>query len=613
MKNNFIRIIFLTCMLSLAVAAVSYARDVTLQWDAVADTTVTGYKMYYKADSSTPPFNAAGSPVNVGKVTTGTVTGLDPARNYYFAVTAYNSAGAESPYSNIVSVLETIAPTASITSPAANAIASGTVSVTASATDNVGVTKVEFYLNGALVSTDTTAPYVYSWNTTSVAAGTYTWMVKAYDAAGNVGQSGSVAASVVKDTTAPTVSLTAPANNSTLSGTSTITASAADNIGVSKVEFYRSGVLLSATNVAPYSYSWNTASIANGSYVLNAKAYDAAGNIAQSANINVTVNNLVTTPPPTATATTIWAASTIPSVSAGADSPVQLGVKFRSDVSGYITGIRFYKAAGNTGTHVASLWSAGGTRLATATFTAETATGWQQVNFATPVAISANTVYVASYHTTVGYYGYTSGFFATSGIDNGNLHALASGVSGSNGVFAYGSSSLFPNQSWNNANYWVDVVFSAAATTPTPTPTDTIAPTVSVTAPGNNATVSGTVSVAASASDNVGVSKVEFYINGILKATDTAAPYNYSWNTTSAADGVYTTAAKAYDAAGNVGQSTNITVTVKNQVTTPPATTASTIWPATTIPAATEGADSPVQLGVKFRSDVMGYIQGCRK
>ena len=108
---------------------------------------------------------------------------------------------------------------------------------------------------------------------------------------------------------------------------------------------------------------------------------------------------------------------------------------------------------------MASLWSAGGTRLATATFTGETATGWQQVNFATPVAISANTVYVASYHTTVGYYSYNSGYFATKGADNGTLHALASGVSGSNGVYAYGSSSLFPSQTWNNSNYWVDVVF----------------------------------------------------------------------------------------------------------------------------------------------------------
>ena len=73
-------------------------------------------------------------------------------------------------------------------------------------------------------------------------------------------------------------------------------------------------------------------------------------------------------------------------------------MKFRSDVAGYVTGVRFYKAAGNTGTHVGNLWSSTGTRLATATFTGETASGWQQVTFSPPVAIAANTVYVASYH-----------------------------------------------------------------------------------------------------------------------------------------------------------------------------------------------------------------------
>jgi hypothetical protein len=71
----------------------------------------------------------------------------------------------------------------------------------------------------------------------------------------------------------------------------------------------------------------------------------------------------------------------------GPDSAVELGVKFQSDVAGKIAGIRFYKATANTGTHVGNLWSSAGTKLATATFSGETASGWQQVSFATPVAI----------------------------------------------------------------------------------------------------------------------------------------------------------------------------------------------------------------------------------
>jgi hypothetical protein len=157
---------------------------------------------------------------------------------------------------------------------------------------------------------------------------------------------------------------------------------------------------------------------------------------------------------------TIWPVTTVPgTVDSGPDNSVELGVKFRSDSSGNITGIRFYKASTNTGTHVANLWTITGTKLATATFTNETASGWQQVSFSSPVAITANTVYVASYHTTTGHYSDDLNYFSGKGMDSPPLHALADGVSGFNGVYAYGSTSSFPNQSWNTSNYWVDVVF----------------------------------------------------------------------------------------------------------------------------------------------------------
>jgi len=157
---------------------------------------------------------------------------------------------------------------------------------------------------------------------------------------------------------------------------------------------------------------------------------------------------------------TIWSNTAVPGIAdSGPDSAVELGVKFRADSSGSITGIRFYKASINTGTHVANLWTSTGTKLATATFTGETASGWQQVNFSTPVAITANTVYVASYHTNKGHYSDDLSYFAGKGADNPPLHALADGVSGFNGVYAYGSASTFPNQGWNSSNYWVDVMF----------------------------------------------------------------------------------------------------------------------------------------------------------
>ncbi|NVN93313.1 MAG: fibronectin type III domain-containing protein, partial [Desulfuromonadales bacterium] len=296
MLQLFLSIMF-TLVFFLAGHVICYASTVAIQWDPSTDSELAGYKVYYQTDAPTQPFQGTGAtqgsaPIDTLKQTTATISGLDPNHAYYFAVTAYNASGVESSYSNIVSVPELVSPTTSISFPSNNAMVSGTVSVAASASDNVGVTKVEFYVNGVLQTSDSASPYVFSWNTSLVTSGSYTLMTKAYDTAGNAGQSSNVVVTVVNDTTAPTVSLTAPANGVTLGGTTAITASASDNVGVSKVEFYANGVLLFAGNVAPYSYNWDTTSVANGSYTLLASAYDAVGNVGQTSNV-VTVNNVV--------------------------------------------------------------------------------------------------------------------------------------------------------------------------------------------------------------------------------------------------------------------------------------------------------------------------------
>jgi hypothetical protein len=156
----------------------------------------------------------------------------------------------------------------------------------------------------------------------------------------------------------------------------------------------------------------------------------------------------------------IWPGTAVPTlVDGGPDSAVELGVKFRSDTVGSVTGIRFYKASANTGAHIGNLWTSAGARLGTVTFTNESGSGWQQALFATPVAIASNTVYVASYHANNGHYSADVNYFSAKGVDNPPLHALANGVSGANSIYAYGGTSVFPNQTWNAANYWVDVVF----------------------------------------------------------------------------------------------------------------------------------------------------------
>ncbi len=139
---------------------------------------------------------------------------------------------------------------------------------------------------------------------------------------------------------------------------------------------------------------------------------------------------------------------------------LELGVKFQANVAGDITGIKFYRSANDNGQNVVDLWTTAGTKLATATYSGTTGSGWQTVNFATPVTITANTTYVASYHTT-GAYVATDGFF-TSGVTNGPLTALSSAAAGGNGVYSYGGSAtagLFPTSTFDSANYWADVVF----------------------------------------------------------------------------------------------------------------------------------------------------------
>ncbi len=161
---------------------------------------------------------------------------------------------------------------------------------------------------------------------------------------------------------------------------------------------------------------------------------------------------------------TIWPSSATPVNPNDPDSSsIEVGVKFTADVNGTIDGIRFYKGTGNTGTHIGDLWSASGTKLASATFSNETSSGWQQVDFATPVTITAGTVYVASYFAPAGHYAADGGYFSTSGAERPPLHALKDGVSGGNGVYSYGGTSTFPTNSFNAANYWVDVVFADRA------------------------------------------------------------------------------------------------------------------------------------------------------
>ena len=146
----------------------------------------------------------------------------------------------------------------------------------------------------------------------------------------------------------------------------------------------------------------------------------------------------------------------------------ELGVKFTSSVNGWVAGVRFYKGAGNNGTHTGTLWSSTGTQLATGTFTNETASGWQTLIFANPVQIQANTVYVASYYDPDGHYAADPDQFYPAPTGSPYLQPLYSpplsrgsgqpATTVGNGVFNAGGPG-FPTSTYQGTGYGVDVIF----------------------------------------------------------------------------------------------------------------------------------------------------------
>jgi hypothetical protein len=199
--------------------------------------------------------------------------------------------------SEVISVtVDNSPPTVSLTAPSNNAVVSGSaVAVSATASDDTGVSRVDFYRDGnVLLGTDDTSPYGISWDTTSATGGAHTLIAVATDLLGNTQTSTIV--NVMVDNTAPQVSLIAPANGAFVTGTVAVSATATDNVGISKVEFYSdNNVLLSTDSLAPYTFNWNSTTVTQGAHTLYAIAEDTSGLRTTSATIAITVDNTAPT------------------------------------------------------------------------------------------------------------------------------------------------------------------------------------------------------------------------------------------------------------------------------------------------------------------------------
>jgi hypothetical protein len=412
---------------------------------------------------------------------------------------------------------------------------------------------------------------------------------------------GRSAAAPSSDTVAPSAAITSPANNAVVANGSLVTVSgAASDTGgvVAGVEVSTDGGTTwhPATGTTSWTYSFYSTGV--GTQTVQARAIDDSVNV-QPTPTSITVK--LSGP------STLFGAR-VPKTPAHTDTAgFELGVKFTPQNSGTVTGVRFYKGTGNTGTHTGSLWSTTGTRLATGTFSGESATGWQTLNFSTPVQVNAGTTYVASYFAPNGRYAADERYFSYGDYKAPPLISPRSMTSGGNGLHRIGAG--FPvTPAANDTNYYVDVVFyegdslqpSVLSHTPSDTQTNvdlTERPTASFSKDINASSISFTVKNPS----NVNVPGTVTYNSGTRTATFTPSA-SLATNTT------YTARVMANDTSGNPMEEA-----VSWTFTTSQYSEMSTLFAANATPdiaASTDG--SAVTLGVKFTPQVAGKIVGVR-
>lgn len=270
-------------------------------------------------------------------------------------------------------------------------------------------------------------------------------------------QPGLVRSTTSTDTSKPSSTITAPADNSTIGHGSLVTVKGkATDVGgrVGGVEVSVDGGLSWHPAEGREDYSYTGVLYGRGTGAIQVRAIDDSGNI-QATPTKITVNS--------ACPCSLFGALTPTTASTDDTAAVTLGTRFTVAAGGFITGIRFYKGPDNTGTHTGTLYDADGVELATATFRNETATGWQTVTFSSAVPVVAGREYVAAYFAPKGGYAADQRFFSYKPYTSGAMTAPGGGTA-NNGVFAPNDG--FPTESFQQSNYYVDAIYSPTDTTP---------------------------------------------------------------------------------------------------------------------------------------------------
>jgi hypothetical protein len=415
--------------------------------------------------------------------------------------------------------------------------------------------------------------------------------------------SGLSAANASTDVQAPTATITSPAAGAgAVNGNQVTVTGTATDLGGGKV----AGVEVStdggatwhpATGTTSWSYKFYAAGL--GSQTLVARATDDSANLgAASAARTLTLTG----------SNTLYG-TRVPDNPAESDTGGwELGVKVKPSVDGFITGIRFYKGAGNTGTHTGTLWSATGTKIATGTFQNETSTGWQKLTFSTAVPVQAGTTYVASYFAPNGHYAADFfQYFSYRDWASGPIAAVRSTSTSGNGVFKGGSTG-FPSDTYNDTNYYVDVIFNDAGSAP---------PAVAATAPADAATaVDVSVKPTVTFTKAVSSSSIQFTLKdaggasvaGSTTYDSASKTAKFTPSAALAATTTYTATVKANDSSG-----TPMDAPGTWSFTTDLAASVETLFASDAVPTVQANDDGgSVELGVKFKPSVSGNVVGIR-
>jgi hypothetical protein len=436
--------------------------------------------------------------------------------------------------------LDVISPVVSITSPSNSAIVSGSVAVSATASDNVGVTKIEFYINGVLGASDAVSPYTFAWNTSGL-SGNQAIVAKAYDAAGNIGTSTPVTTVVTVSTNAADLwlyqeGLQLPWINASWSEVITFNSTEQYSSSPNSVKCvagawgalrFHSGTWGIPVHVDPSLYTKIEFMVYTVTSPLSLRmsfANDAQGSFAYINYDNVRVNQ--------------WVTISYPMSQLNPNNlPIdQFTIQNNTGSSQtlYIDNVRF----------VSSQSAAAAPVLQSPVNNSTGSAG-------NPVLTWGTVPSAATYRVQIS----TDQLFGSTFVDDSTV----TGTSKQAGPLANNTKYFWRVNAKNSAG---TSAYSSVWNFTTQTgQSDIVKPVVAITSPVDGSSVSGSVALSASASDNVGVIKVEFYVNGTLAGSDAVSPYNYTWST-SGLSGSQSIVAKAYDAAGNIGISPPIVVAI---------------------------------------------------